>query len=215
MATLAELLTQLRIDIDDVEAPQLWSDAELTSYINRAFDEVCFRSRGILDSNLELRLRPGIESYEVDCRILSIHRMKSDNGIVEQTSTEALEACNAKWEIEQAERPSKYLLDEDSDLVRLYPIPSIAQTLRLTVWRLPKTLEHSQDKPEINKAHHYNALHWAKHLAYSKHDADAFDKDAADNCAAMFAELFGHRRSAEVTNILRRHRNLKVKTHFR
>ena len=223
MATLTQLLAQCRIDLDDLSTPYFWSDAELVGYINRAMDEVCFRMRGIRDSDSDLctiRLRPGTAKYDLDCRILEVRRMKiaGRGQTLQQTTVDVLDHERANWEAETAEFPTGYLLDMDAEWVRVFPAPTVAKTVTMTVWRLPlKDLEltDAEKSPEINKAHHYNALEYAKSLAYSKHDADAFDPQAAALCEARFASLFGSRRSAQVTEMLRTGRSMKVRAHFR
>ena len=39
---------------------------------------------------------------------------------------------------------------------------------------------------EIDEQHHRHLLLWMKHLAYSKQDAETYDKKAAEDNAAMF-----------------------------
>ena len=241
MPTLTQLLARLRVELDDEAMPQLWSDTELVEDINRSVDEACLRARLIRDSDTpeccDIRLRPGIERYEMHPAVLGIHRARIPNRqALEEITADQLDysygtgnnhrgypggyagGYGSRWEDQRAAYPTHFVQNLDACWIRFYPIPTEVHTVKLTVWRKPVqplSLETPEREPEVHNIHHWNLLHWAMHLAYSKHDAEAHDPDAAARCAQMFAEMFGHRRSAEVTEILRRTPNLKVKAHFR
>lgn len=221
MASLAQLLDRLRVDLDDEAEPRLWSDAELVENINRAVDEACLRARLIRDSDSDftrIRLRPGIARYSVHDSILEITRARiPGHRPIEGIVAEMLDRQCETWEDSKAERPTHYIANLDACWVRFHPVPQAVSTVNLTVSRkpvIPLSLDQPERSPEIAEIHHWNLLHWARHLAYDKHDAEAHDPQASATCAGMFAEFFGHRKSAEVQEILRRTRNLKVKAHF-
>jgi hypothetical protein len=66
------------------------------------------------------------------------------------------------------------------NFARLYPKAAETTTVRLNVFRLPITTVSDDDEPfEIGEEHHRHLLLWIKHLAYSKQDAEAFDKTKA------------------------------------
>jgi len=61
---------------------------------------------------------------------------------------------------------------------------SLSSTVELRTFRLPITVEAGDDF-EIPEQHQRYLLHWVKYLAYSIHDAETYDKGAAERYFAM------------------------------
>jgi len=227
VATLKELISQLRIDLDDPDYGDdrsLWSDSELLNYLNRAQDEACLRSRMLLDSETrsicEIQLLPSVHTYDVDCRVFWIKRAKIDGQScqLEPTGHSDMDYYRSgNWEEKRSRYPTHYMTDMNTYSLRVYPVPTEASVLWLTVFRKPlgpMELDLPECKPEIPEIHHWNMLEWAKHLAYAKHDGDAFDPEASARHASMFAQFFGERNSAELLELLRTKRPMRVRSRF-
>ena len=70
-------------------------------------------------------------------------------------------------------------------MLRAWPLPNEAAEIALDVFRLPKPVGEG-DQLEIDEQHHIYLLHWVKHLAYSVHDAETFDRRRAEEYEAKF-----------------------------
>ena len=118
---LKELRLAARIDLDDREAPYLWSDAELNDYANRAQNEACRRARLIQDSTTDavtlLTLVAGEPTVDLDPRILFIRRAKLAGRTqpLGRISYKELDRRAGDWESETGE-PRAYVPDFDNDM---------------------------------------------------------------------------------------------------
>ena len=73
--------------------------------------------------------------------------------------------------------------------IRVWPVPNETVTLQLLVFRLPLTdIDDDGQQLEIDPQHHEHLLLWCKHRAYSKQDAEAFDKTKAADFKAQFLD---------------------------
>lgn len=211
---LSELIEAVRIRTGDMSAPYLWSDDEITLNLNQADSEAAERALLIQDSTTAevctLTLDAGSASYPLHESILKIERAKlaSTGDLLSVVSREALDKLWSGWET--ATGTPKYLFEDGEGNAVVVPEPTAADTIAITVKRLPLTVMASDaDTPEIPVRHHSRMLYWALHLAYLKHDADAFDQQAADRYEAMFARSFGYRHDA---NVQRKHRDKRPNT---
>jgi hypothetical protein len=79
------------------------------------------------------------------------------------------------------------LQDIRDGYVRWVRVPDAADTCRLSVYRLPfPRIADQEDDLEIQAQHHLHLVKWMKHLAYSKEDAEIYDKNLADRNEAAF-----------------------------
>jgi len=224
MATTRELIDQLRIDIDDLATPYFCSDSELVGYLNRAVDEACLRSRLIRDSDTpdvcQISLRPTYPKYRLDSRLLSVQRaiVSGQARAMTQTNYDVLDRDCPGWGTDTADVPTHFILDLDACWLRVFPTPTLAGQITMTVWRTQledlDVTNSPNDQPEIGRIHHYNLLDYAKHLAYSKHDSEMFDPEAATSAAIAFSANFGRRRNAATLELIRHDKNLKVRSPF-
>lgn len=204
--TLAQLLEQLRIELDDVEEDYLWSDAELTRYLNEAEKEACRRARLIIDSTLpdvtEINVTASTPVCDVDPRIIRILDVipSWDNRPLRRTTMQEMNLQEPSWRERTDARPQHYIADYGTNQIRIFPIPTVSGLLRLRVYRIPieeMQLEQKDSiEPEIKPMYHEKLIHWAKHRAYLKKDADTLDKNASAEALAMFEAEFGPAKSA-------------------
>lgn len=236
MPTMAEILDQARIDLDDPEEPgngddtdSRWKNRELCSYFNRAIDEACLRSRLLVDTAGidadsvpygQVPILAGQAEYTLDPRVIKVLRAKLVSGPIplQRMGRDDLDYQWIEWENVER-RPIYYIQDMDHRKIRLVPEPVENDTLILTVQRLelsrfawPADMDR---EPEMHIMHHWEVLHWIKHLAYSKRDPDTYDKKRAREEASIFAEFFGRRDTAWELEEQRAHRNLRVRGRFK
>lgn len=200
---LSQLISQLRIDLDDAIEDYLWSNAELTAYINEAYKEAVRRARLIIDSATPevctINVVADTALYPLSKKIYRVLDIfpSWDNRQLCKVTTKELNLQRSTWRTQESDKPDYYVSDFQSGAIRLYPIPTEAGTLNLRVYRLPLVdLINDTDEPEINEAYHIKLLHWARHKAYLKPDADTFDKNASMEALALFVQEFGEAKSA-------------------
>jgi hypothetical protein len=194
---LGGLLDIVRIEIGDTKTPYLLSDAELIDAAADAENEACRRSRLIIDSSTpktcQIEIYSGEPLYALDHRVLFVRRAKlgTQSRPLNRVSFRDLDANIPGWE-SHIGQPTHYATDFETGKIRLYPTPIVAETLSLTVVRLPlNPLADETQTPEI-KTHYHNSLRfWIMYRAYLKQDADTFDKEKAANSLALFEQEFG------------------------
>lgn len=186
-----ELYTRLRVDLDDVALPYLWSSGELYSYLDSAQKTFCRLTQGIPDT-IPLPLVTDSEWYPRDKRILKIRgatRLR-DNimlGRPVRVIDYATQANECGY-FDSRSGPVSDLVDSQrKGFLRAYPIPNHGATIELSVFRLPNTIEDgSDDELEVDEMHHLFLIDGAMMMAYRKHDADTLDKTKAAEAEARF-----------------------------
>lgn len=216
--TLLELIDAFRLRTDDKAESPLWSDDEITFYLNEAEQEAAERALLIQDATTaqvcEIALDVGVGSYPLHGSIIRIDRAKLSNGtLLVWTSREKMDVSSTVWETNTG--TPEYFIDEDSGSIVVSPIPTVADTLTLTVKRLPlNPMAASTDTPEIHTKHHYRMLDWALRCAYLKQDSDSFNDDSAKKYEAAFERSFGYRHDANVQRKIRDKRRNVVRSNW-
>lgn len=206
--TFAELIAQFRIERDDAALPYLWPDAEVILYLNEAINEACERALLIEDSTTtaccKIDLIAGQSTYDLHASIISGKRVTYDGRAIDETSVEALDNEDSRWE-SRTGHPCQFIAGEKT--IRIVPIPTadtIASTpsIYLTVYRRPllpfTTSTVTSTTTELPAVYHHRFLPWAYSLALRKVDTEAYDRDEADKQAAIFEASFGARPDANV-----------------
>lgn len=214
---LKALISAVRTRLDDLTKPFLWSDDEITLYLNEAEREAAERALLIEDdrtpSVVEIALRANIGEYDLHESVLSILRAKIDGQAKPLTLTTRakLDTQVKDWE-DEAGTPECFI-DDEARIV-IYPIPSAVGVLRLRVKRLPIDPLDRQEMtrgPEIHERHHYRMIDWALRCAYLKPDADTFDQKRADTYEAEFTRSFGVRLDADTQRKQREKKSNRIK----
>lgn len=207
---LAELLEDLRDQVDDEIAPYLWTDAKLVRYLNEAVDEAAVRARLLVES-LEpsvcrVLLQPGVQQYPLHEKIILIRRgvleSELDRPLI-RTNTALLDRHRYTWRTDRG-APRFLVNDQQGAGKRLLvtPVPTQADTLHLTVVRY--ALESEQltasdlnGVPVLDPSYHAKLIHWAAYRALNQRDVDLQAKaDAADELA-LFEREFGSKPDAQ------------------
>lgn len=190
---VAELVSLFRQYTQDAELPgsgsepdeaSLFKNHEIVEYFNEAQQEFARRTEVLFNSRTtaltQFTTTAGDPWVAVAPEILSIKHARWGDSLLRLKNHRGMdEWYGDDWESASG-TPVCLVLDMEVDSVRLYPTPEADGLLKLRVTHLPReVLEVASDEPEIPAKHHRLLLHYALYLAFSKHDADAFDKTAA------------------------------------
>lgn len=202
---LKDLLLKFRKDVSDQARPYLWDDDEVLQFAIDAQDMYARLTGGIADATtpaiVDIPVIPGDVFAAHSPYILRIRSAKL---------VTARRSLDIMWESDVAQmsysdyglqRP-QFLDDEDTgtveaivlgvekNKVRWFKVPPATDaedTCRLHVRRLPyPRIKTEDDCLEIDEQHHLHLMKWMKHLAYSKEDAETYDKELAEINEAAF-----------------------------
>jgi hypothetical protein len=199
--TLAELMEAFRDDACDNGDPPFWSDRQLIRFANEAQNEACRRGDLLVSSSGSISaydVTVGQDIVPLDSRVVAIKRAILSTGSepLSPVTTMQMDMSSPGWESDTGQVVG-YVTDYQSGAIRPYPIPTVADTLRLTVRHLPLTaMENDEDEPEIRSETHPSLVQWMFYRAYSNPDADAFDPARAAKSLAEFEREFGKKSSA-------------------
>jgi hypothetical protein len=190
--TSDELLAVFRNETTDTVVPYLWSDAEFYGYLDDAQKQFCKKTDGIPDATsafLTLAVVADDTDYlDLDPSILKIRGVaRADTGRrVDLINFEDLAASGRYFDGRTG--PLQALVTgEERHKCRPFPVTNESVSLKLLVFRLPLVkIEEADQTPEIDEDYHLSLLHWCKHRAYSKPDADAYDPKAAASYEGKF-----------------------------
>lgn len=197
--TKAELISFARIVLDDTVEPYLWSDTELTQYLQEAEMEAAERGKLLIEEDTtaycEIDLVDGTAVYDLDSLVFDVDKARVDGqaGYLSRTSCERLDEERPGWEDYEGTPTHYYLIGSK---IRVVPTPATDGTLDMVVFRHPTNPMGTS--PEIPARHHYRLLDWVGFRAYNKRDADTYDPVKAKGFEKAFEESFGRRWSAEM-----------------
>lgn len=206
--TVDDFITTFREAMGDDTIPPFWASDEIVKYLNAAVQEACERAFLIEDrmtpAVCSIPVLPGVAAYDLHASILQIKRVALRGCPLDETSFEAMDSESRNWESRQG-TPRRFIFEQASGTaparIRLVSIPTLADTLTLTVYRgALKKLSADIDtaKPEIPERFHERLLHWMYRCAKLKNDAETVDKTSAAEHEANFERAFGVRPDANV-----------------
>ena len=202
--TSDDLYALFRSDIVDAAAPYLWSDTEVWSYMNDAYRMFARLTGGIPDTTsalTRLTLTPGAATNTVSPLIL---RFRSAYLLSDGTELKIINEAEIPLrgdrdygQVNIQRRSSlqgkvEYMItgmdrSAAGGLVRWQRIPDVADTVQLSVQRMPlDTVERGFEFPEIGEEHVEHFMLWMKHRAYGKQDAETFDRGRRDEYGQAF-----------------------------
>lgn len=186
--TNTELLGIFRTETFDLQAPYLWSDALIYRYIDDAQKQFCRDTYGIADARTfsVSVLADGTEWYTLDPRILKIRTaVDSVTGRpVDLVPVEKMALRDMRFD-GQTGWLKAFVTGLEKHVLRAWPVPNVASTVKLTVFRLSTTLTTGASF-EIDDQHVLPLLFWVKHKAYGVQDTETYDKQAADKNLALW-----------------------------
>lgn len=199
--TLADLIDAFRDEsFDNNRVKYFWSNATLTRFANEAENEACRRGSLLVSSSgptCTYGVSAGQDVVLLDRSVLKIRRAKMASGgdTLASVTAAQMDLSAQSWELETG-TPIALVTDYQSGAVRLYPVPTSDDTLRMTVSRLPlRPMEADDDEPEIRAEAHPALVQWMLYRAYSRQDAETFDPKKASRALLEFEREFGGKAS--------------------
>lgn len=203
---LAQLITLFRTDADDAEKPYLWSDEEVTGWLNEAQEEAAIRGKLLFESN-----RPEIchvmiseaagRFYKINDLIheITYASITDVNGKVRELGIkDRFELSRIKPDWRTTKEPPEFIIHHDK-AIEIGCIVDGNYTIKLEVNRLPMHCMSSEsDTPEINRVHHKILVQWALHRAYEKPDAETLNPGKSLSAEVRFTEYFGERPNSDL-----------------
>lgn len=156
--TLAELLVHLRVSVlRDIAQPTLWSDAELTVFLNEAQANFARRTFCLVDDSSPFTMFttvPEQQEYALDPSIVRI-----DSAGVAEYDADTGTLTNwyplrdgTRHQVPRTHghgAPRLYTTQTARHRLRLYPVPEAEYEVQMAVCRLPVPLEQAIDECEI------------------------------------------------------------------
>ncbi len=196
---------RFRSDTRDVEEPPLWTSSEIYQYINDAQIMFTRLTGGIADATSSITQLPisvGQVFVDLSPKILKIRQAVrlSDYRDVELKNIEDFQRSgydrypNAYGTGQRFSRLDSttgpihsLVLGMEANKARIVDIPLVADTIALTVYRMPLEEITAKDQDlEIDEQHHQHLLLWVKRCAHMKQDAETFDRGRSENFEAQF-----------------------------
>jgi hypothetical protein len=204
--TLAQLIAQFRADARDAVAPHLFSDAQVTGWLNEAENEAAIRARLLHESASStictISVTAGQTSYALSPLLYEIDHIgfiaadATARKPVKLISRAELDVSESDWRDRTG--PVQYAIQDDSS-IRLAFTPEADGILVMEGFRLPvEPLTITTDTPEINAVHHRHLVDWALFRAFSVPDAETLDAGRAASAEARFTAYFGIKPDADL-----------------
>jgi len=212
---LRDLIDEFRWEAADEATAPFWTDAFLARAASQAEQEACRRGALILDSSspfCSISFGAGDNLLKLDGKILEIRRAKISipGRKIDPVTSSHLDRNSDQWESETGE-PLAYVTDYQTGHIRLYPTPTAADEIQLTVRRLPLAdLVDDNDEPEIRPESHLGLVQWMLYRAYMRQDADTFNPNKAAAALAEFVREFGEKKSMRNEEWVRENNSLDV-----
>lgn len=183
--TPTQALAKFREDMADQVEPYLWSDARVFDYIADAEDMWCRLTDGIADATTDeatlIETEAGTDWYDTHPSVMLIRAVQNDS------TGEPLRVINHEDMPTSGIRfdgrtgvPRALVWGIEDNKVRVWPVPDSTVLIRLTVFRRPLSRTKPTAEFAIPAQYHERLLHWVKHLAYLKQDAETLDSKKAE-----------------------------------
>ena len=207
-----DLIDLFRKQVSDVDEPRLWDDIEVFQYLVDAQDMFVRKMGGFSDYTTTaltdiavVKGQPFTKHSKYILRIRSgkfLNARKSVDFISEADLTLKINTHTATnligdygWTLpsfmdDHDVGPVRWgILGVQDHAIRWWRVPPESDTVRLHIYRLPYPRMVDEDSElEIDEQHHLHLIMWMKYLAYSKEDAETYDKDLSERNKAAFLE---------------------------
>jgi hypothetical protein len=188
-----ELSARRTLD-DNSTSDRLWSQTELLEYAQDAENEACERADLLIDSTstfTDIAVNTSTGTYGIASTVISVRSAMLASGTepLMETSEEVLDKSVSGWRTEEGTTRS-YVMTPTNKII-LYPIPSVASTVNLTVSRFPNTPMTITGSPEVDSRYHQGLILWMLYRAYLKNDSETLNTDKAADYLKLFEKYFG------------------------
>ena len=191
--TPSKFIQRFRSKIDDLipedgdDSAALWTTAELEEYFDRAQQALCEHTQYLL-GELTAPVIAEREWVTLPSRVTNVRGIRLEStgldldirNLNEMGHTPADDyglKVTGKWRQAEGGPPQIAILDIVTNRARLMPIPAEDDRLIITGELLPREYADCDDTFSIRPHHAWAMENYMKYLAYSKHDADAYDPD--------------------------------------
>jgi hypothetical protein len=205
-----DLLNYFRGEVNDLAQPPMWTDQEIFIWMDDAQREFCRRVQGLPDATtpevVKVQAHAGQAFSKLHPSIMKI-RMAQRADFNELLITNVSD-LGTPVHRDYGTRPTSIRLDAtqgpletvvlgmEVDKCRWAPIPLADETVTLVVDRFPICeISKKGQEFEIQRQHHIRLFDWMAHRAYSKQDADTYDRTQADRYQAVFIQYCAEARS--------------------
>lgn len=201
-----ELLGRFRSEVVDNITPYLWSDEEVLDYMNDAYRMFVRLIGGVADftsAATEVDIVASERYSTIDkaiLRVMQITRESDGEEIKVINLTDLKTSATNDYGIVRTmlndTRPGKVryaVIGKERGILQWVQIPEFDDRALMSVYRLPLSYAELDDLAgfdfsDIGEEHHFHLIKWMQYRAYSKQDADTFDKGrAADGEKAFLA----------------------------
>lgn len=218
--TLADLIRRFRVLAEDKVKPYLWSDEDITDWLNDAQAQAAVRGRLLVeDANpaiCEVAVVAGRHTYKLHPTVYELVRTGFRPAAAggrpckfSLKSREWLDANYPEWrdadDWQYTRDGQRYLVQNDTS-VRIVPIPGEDGMLTIEAYRLPLkklTADNDTASPEIHTAHHEHLIQWALHRAFGIPDSEVYDPVRAEKAERAFTAYFGPLPDSDMRRITR------------
>lgn len=209
---ITDVITEFRRQVDDEAQPTLWSDTEILLYLADAQDMFVRLTGGIADVTVpagsvgspatrlaDLALTAGdpysaMSPYILRVRSARLITAARDIDVANEADLQNVMIKDYGWvkgltlDDTDTGNVTHGVLGIRDNFVRWVRVPVENDTCRLNIRRLPFPRLDGEDGPplEIGEEHHIHLIKWMKHMAYSKEDAETYDKALAEANEAAF-----------------------------
>jgi len=156
--------------VDEAE-PYLWSDDLVLSYLDEAQVQFCVETEGLPD-RVDVEIGAGDAMVAIPPYVLKIRKaiLRSNGRELDLISEESLAAPRSGV-------PRAVVVDGVMNTLTFDAVQSDSDRVILSVFRLPrKPVSHINDRVETPRQFDSVLMHYALHLAFSRPDADTYDK---------------------------------------
>jgi len=204
---------------DDTAQPYGADDRTVTGWLNEAVDEAAIRAKLLFDSSspiCSLPIRANQAVYQLASAIDTVSDawLESTGAQLVGTDQSAMDRLQPPpgWVVSPDNWPTinwrkwtgrpRWFIQDDRRL-QLVPVPTAADTLHLSVYRIAMSserlrAENKSGEPVIAGKWHERLIDWALYRAYSRRDEDQSDPNLAATHFGLFEASFGSRPSANV-----------------
>lgn len=187
-----EIVELFRDTVADTAAPFLWSDEEAFRFLDDAQKTFCRETGGLGDASSSLTqvaYTTASDWVALDPRILHVLDATdlATGKPIEVTDLQGMRADGLRFNNVPG-RVRRVVIGLEPKKLRLHPFPADAGTIQLAVDRLPldAITDAGDQELEVDEQHHQRLIEWMMHRAYSKQDAETYDKRKADAFKASF-----------------------------
>lgn len=173
--TLAQLLAQARIAIQDPTPGTRWPDSELTQWANEASDEFLLRT-GLLEGSAVLAATvdaPADSTYALPADLLKLKRITYRGEALCERAVEFFDWRD--WDTETGEPVSFYWADATK--IRIFPYSAVTPIAYYV--RRAEALVDDADVPELPAVYHPALVHGICARAYAKNGNSTADPEKA------------------------------------